>query len=266
MCMDDGGGTSSGMTKFTLAACNPNSANQVYAYDPSKLEFRNVNKNTLCLDDGGGWGIHSTPWHMWECDAANWNQKFTYIAQTGQIENPYKFCFTDTPVSGTLHWFYYEECDTSRLDQQFDLVPQWQLLNVPNPAALTTASLATARTYEGLFDNYVKDANVLNNANGGDDCSTAETKVEYLRDDLKSLSSGSCFSDASLATSVDNLKTSPFTTQLQTPYLSLQSTLADSCQWCCEKSKTLLEKYTEYGCATAPADKGCVGGSGNSCR
>ncbi|KAE8880078.1 hypothetical protein PF003_g35816 [Phytophthora fragariae] len=127
-----------------------------------------------------------------------------------------------------------------------------------------TTSLAQAKTYEDQFNAFVDGSNVLNNPNSGNDCNDVVSKVEYLRDDLKDFT-GSCFDAAALATNVANLKANPFPEHLQSSSSSLQAVLVGNGQWCCQKSKTLKEKYIEYGCPSAATDKGCVGGTGNSC-
>ncbi|KAE8975966.1 hypothetical protein PR002_g25443, partial [Phytophthora rubi] len=118
-----------------------------------------------------------------------------------------------------------------------------------------TTSLAQAKTYEDQFNAFVDGSNVLNNPNSGNDCNDVVSKVEYLRDDLKDFT-GSCFDAAAPATNVANLKANPFPEHLQSSYSSLQAVLVGNGQWCCQKSKTLKEKYIEYGCPSAATDKG----------
>ncbi|GMF21237.1 unnamed protein product [Phytophthora lilii] len=108
---------------------------------------------------------------------------------------------------------------------------------VDNVPALTIDSLADIRSTEAAFDEIVKPSNVLNNANSGGYCNEAISRIEYVRDDLMDFT-GTCYDDAALATSLSNLKTTPFIDDLQTDY----SYLGASCEAASDGNTCTLHK------------------------
>ncbi|KAG7391891.1 glycoside hydrolase 3 protein [Phytophthora pseudosyringae] len=129
LCLDDGGGHSNGETKFVYQPCDPNSANQIFSYDPNTREFRSVNKEGLCLDDGGGWGAGDSTAHLWQCDAGNENQWLELDPDTLMLHNPAKpgLCFDDGGGQSTFILWY---CNIDNPNQQFEILSRGELLGV----------------------------------------------------------------------------------------------------------------------------------------
>ncbi|KAL3661426.1 hypothetical protein V7S43_013629 [Phytophthora oleae] len=129
-CLDDGGGHSNAETKFVYQPCDPNSPNQIFSYDVDAREFQSVNKLGLCLDDGGGWDAGTTTAHLWDCDSGNMNQWFVTDATTSLIRNPAKpeLCLDDGGSSEPGSQFRLWYCNSADINQQFEVVPQSQLL------------------------------------------------------------------------------------------------------------------------------------------
>lgn len=135
MCLDDGGGFSSGETKFVFRPCDPNSANQAFSYDVKSREFRSTNKPGLCLDDGGGWDIGTTTAHLWVCDPGNMNQWFQYDPATLLLHNPAKpgMCLNNEGdmipgVSKFNLWDCYERSP----NQQFEILSRGAMQGGPD--------------------------------------------------------------------------------------------------------------------------------------
>lgn len=70
-CMDSGGGTTSGATRFRLAPCDPSNPNQVFKYNPDTLQIYNPNTR-MCMDQGASVKI-------WVCDGSRSSQRFVYV-------------------------------------------------------------------------------------------------------------------------------------------------------------------------------------------
>jgi len=131
LCLDDGGGTRSGQTKFHLWNCDRNSTNQQFTYDAATKQLKNPNKN-LCVDDGGGTLNGQTEFHLWDCDKNNTNQQFEYDSNSKMFKNPNKSkCMDDgggTRAGQTqIHLF---DCAPGHVNQTFEPIP---LDNTPPP-------------------------------------------------------------------------------------------------------------------------------------
>ncbi|TMW56875.1 hypothetical protein Poli38472_006885 [Pythium oligandrum] len=112
MCVDDGGGSTNGQTKFLDQKCNKENNNQIFFYDAINYQFRSARKPNMCLDDGGGMTAGETQFHLWECHPDNINQRFVYEEATQHLRNPTKgLCMDDggsqhytlQPCSGTFN-------------------------------------------------------------------------------------------------------------------------------------------------------------------
>ncbi|POM60098.1 hypothetical protein PHPALM_31083 [Phytophthora palmivora] len=122
LCLDDGGGHSSGETKFVYQPCDPNSPNQIFSYDVNAREFRSVNKGGMCLDDGGGWVAGASTAHLWQCDPGNENQWFELDPDTLMLHSPAKpgLCFGDD--GGMMNNFLLWDCNIDSPNQQFEIL------------------------------------------------------------------------------------------------------------------------------------------------
>jgi hypothetical protein len=131
LCLDDGGGTRSGQTKFHLWNCDRNSTNQQFTYDAATKQLKNPNKN-LCVDDGGGTLNGQTKFHLWDCDKNNTNQHFVYDSSSKMFKNPNKSkCMDDgggTRAGQTQ--FHLWDCAPGNVNQTFEPIP---LDNNPPP-------------------------------------------------------------------------------------------------------------------------------------
>ena len=79
-CLDDGGATYGGQTKFAIWDCQSTNQNQLFTYDSFTKMFKNSVKNNLCMDDAGATTPGSARMHVWGCDANNGNQKFDIVS------------------------------------------------------------------------------------------------------------------------------------------------------------------------------------------
>lgn len=127
LCLDDGGGTAPGATKFWLWTCDPNNVNQhfeVLSYEKmaeeqkqrliaagrnSDVEILNSGesimlrvrgKENLCVDDGGGRSNGATKFVDQPCNPNSMNQLFTYDPNTYQFKSANKpgLCMDDGEV------------------------------------------------------------------------------------------------------------------------------------------------------------------------
>lgn len=149
LCINDGGGTSPGQTKFHLWNCDNNDNNQKLVvnkiYSDGTFSFRNPYKNNLCLDDGGGATAGSTKMHLYTCDDGNPNQRFAIKNKmpNGSVViglNPNKpnLCLDDgggtEPGKTNIHIW---NCDPNNSNQQFFIKQVPKPTPVPTPAPIS---------------------------------------------------------------------------------------------------------------------------------
>lgn len=151
LCMDDGGGTQGGQTKFHLWGCDTNNQNQHFTYDPNTKQLRNPNKNNLCMDDGGGTSAAQTQFHLWPCDPNNNNQKFDYDPETRMFKNPTKNNLCVDDGNGQLPGqtkFILWHCDKNNANQIFERIQVPNTVNIPQ-AANNVVSIYQHCNYQG---------------------------------------------------------------------------------------------------------------------
>ena len=126
MCLDDGGGTSEGGSKFTMFNCVADNKNQQFVYDFNTKIIKNPNKTNLCLDNGGATTAGGAKTHLWTCNGGNKFQNITYdptskLLKFPNLEN--NLCIDDagatTPGSAQVHVW---TCDANNDNQKFDVV------------------------------------------------------------------------------------------------------------------------------------------------
>ncbi|GMF67445.1 unnamed protein product [Phytophthora fragariaefolia] len=120
------------------------------------------------------------------------------------------------------------------------------------PQTLTNATLTAFRGYDNTYRAYTADTNVVNNPNSGILCATTTDRLSKFKlfYETEKDCSTTCFDDTTLVTNVAKLKTTPFTGYLQSSYVTVEPLLNAKCTWCCRKTRTLKEMYTEYACPT----------------
>ncbi|KAG3034759.1 hypothetical protein PC128_g2359 [Phytophthora cactorum] len=189
-CVDDGGGHSSGETKFITQPCDPRSPNQIFTYDASTHQFKSVNKPGLCMDDGGGWSPAQTTAHLWDCDQNNQNQWFILDEDNMMLRNPVKdnLCFDDdggrTPAE-TKFWLW--TCDIDNPNQHFEIISpaSIQVPGVPNPDRIGAKYLDLLKSgQQVLIRSHGKNNLCLDDGGGW---SSGETKFVYRPCDPQSM-------------------------------------------------------------------------------
>jgi hypothetical protein len=89
LCMDDGGGTFRGETKFKMSKCLIDSHDQQFTYDLKKFTFENIHKPHLCIDDDSE-TYSGNQLTYWTCEVyqrpfpnfLNIHQQFTHISSS----------------------------------------------------------------------------------------------------------------------------------------------------------------------------------------
>ncbi len=126
LCMDDGGGTLNGQTKFQLWGCDPLNINQLFTYDVSTMQIRSSTKVNMCVDDGGGYRAGESKLTLWTCDPSNKNQKFEYLASSQMFRNPTKpnLCIDDggATYNGQVPFVLWD-CAETNGNQHFEVLP-----------------------------------------------------------------------------------------------------------------------------------------------
>ncbi|KAG6622126.1 Collagen triple helix repeat [Phytophthora cinnamomi] len=145
---------------------------------------------------------------------------------------------------------------------------------VLSPQTLTNATLTAFQGYDNAYKTYTADANVINNPNSGILCATTTDKFSKFKlfNESEKDCTSTCFDSTTLATNVAKLKTTPLIA-LQSSSAVLETLLNSQCSWCCRKTRTLKEMYTEYACPNDyendpdPPTPTCKGGSSipNTC-
>jgi hypothetical protein len=161
LCLDDGGGTRNGQTKFHLWNCDRNNVNQHFTYDAATKQLKNPNKN-LCVDDGGGTSNGQTKFHLWDCDKNNKNQQFDYDPNSKMFKNPNKSkCMDDG--GGTRNGqtkFHLWDCDPGCVNQKFEPIT----LDAKNKPPTNDL-----RQIPGSLKQVDIDGNIVCGVNGNDD-------------------------------------------------------------------------------------------------
>lgn len=161
LCMSrsESGPTSKDPSTVRLMDCDPNSADQLFAYNSSSHALRSATNPSLCVDDNGSWHSKAADdkalLRMAMCEARSANQKLVYDDLTMVFRNPLNphKCLDDGGgyTSSTSSSFHVSTCDLASGNQQFQIILRSTLYSVsPSVLLANQKPFVVESIYKGL--------------------------------------------------------------------------------------------------------------------